>query len=161
MTGAVGLWKTVQDNWPDCAPDLTGPMRAGVAASLEHFDVRAAARAEEARIELNEGMAALFDEVDFVFTATNPDVAFQADGRLPTTFGGLEAPGINNGALTIPSNIYGNPAVSIPIGTSSDGSPVGLQVLAPHHDEQLLLDLALTVERERPWPLVAPAPSAG
>ena len=67
-------------------------MRAGVAASLEHFDVNAAARAEEARIELNEGMAALFDEVDFVFTATNPDVAFQADGRLPTAFGGLEAP---------------------------------------------------------------------
>ena len=119
----------------------------------------AAARAEEARIELNQGMAALFDEVDFVFTATNPDVAFQAAGRLPSTFGGREAPAINNGALTIPSNIYGNPAVSIPVGTSSDGLPVGLQVLAPHHHEQLLLDLALLVERERPWPLVAPGAS--
>ncbi len=159
VTGAVGLWQTVKDKWPDCAPDLTGPMRAGVEASLEHFDVTAAARAEEARIELNQGMAALFDEVDFVFTATNPDVAFQAAGRLPSTFGGREAPAINNGALTIPSNIYGNPAVSIPVGTSSDGLPVGLQVLAPHHHEQLLLDLALLVERERPWPLVAPGAS--
>ncbi len=156
VTGGVGLWSTVHDKWPECAADLTGPMRAGIEATLEHYDVKAAARAEQARIELNEGMAALFDEVDFVFCATNPDVAFGADGRLPTTFGGLEASPINNGALTIPSNIYGNPAVSIPIGTGSDGLPVGLQVLAPHHHEQLLLDLALQVERERPWPLVAP-----
>jgi hypothetical protein len=31
-----------------------------------------------------------------------------------------------------------------------------MQVLARHHEEALLLDLALLVERERPWPLVAP-----
>ena len=61
----------------------------------------------------------------------------------------------NNGALTIPSNIYGNPAISIPIGTSR-GLPIGMQVLAPHHREGWLLDLALIAERERPWPLVAP-----
>jgi aspartyl-tRNA(Asn)/glutamyl-tRNA(Gln) amidotransferase subunit A len=61
----------------------------------------------------------------------------------------------NQGALTIPSNIHGNPAVSIPAGTV-DGLPVGLQVLGRHHAEALLLDLALRAERERPWPLVAP-----
>ena len=155
VTGGVGLYRTVADRWPDCGPDLTGPMRAGVTAAIEHYDVAAAARAEDARVELNESMASLFDQVDLVFAATNPDVAFQADGRLPTTFGGLEAPGINNGLLTIPSNIYGNPAVSIPIGLSSDGLPVGLQVLAPHFGEQLLLDIGLAVERARPWPLVA------
>jgi len=155
VTGGVGLYRTVGDKWPECAAELTGPMRAGVAASVEHYDVKAAARAEDARIELNEAMATLFDEVDVVFAATNPDVAFEADGRLPTTFGGIEAPGINNGLLTIPSNIYGNPAVSIPIGTSSDGLPVGLQVLAPHFQEQVLLDIGLAVERARPWPLIA------
>ncbi|MFQ5558009.1 MAG: amidase family protein, partial [Acidimicrobiales bacterium] len=62
----------------------------------------------------------------------------------------------NNGALTAPANIYGNPAVSIPVGLASDGLPVGLQVLAPHHREDLLLDIALVWERERGWPLVAP-----
>jgi Asp-tRNA(Asn)/Glu-tRNA(Gln) amidotransferase A subunit family amidase len=35
--------------------------------------------------------------------------------------------------------------------------PVGLQVIGKHHHEQLLLDLARIAERERPWPLVAPA----
>jgi aspartyl-tRNA(Asn)/glutamyl-tRNA(Gln) amidotransferase subunit A len=62
---------------------------------------------------------------------------------------------INMGALTIISNIYGNPAASIPAGTV-DGLPVGMQVLARHHEDALLFDVALAAERERPWPLVAP-----
>jgi aspartyl-tRNA(Asn)/glutamyl-tRNA(Gln) amidotransferase subunit A len=61
---------------------------------------------------------------------------------------------VNMGALTIISNIYGNPAVSIPAGTV-DGLPVGMQVLGRHHADELLFDVALAVERERPWPLVA------
>lgn len=61
---------------------------------------------------------------------------------------------INMGALTIISNIYGNPAVSIPAGQIS-GLPVGMQVLGRHHADELLFDLALAVEREQPWPLVA------
>ena len=36
------------------------------------------------------------------------------------------------------------------------GLPVGLQVLGKHHEEPLLLELALIAERERPWPLTAP-----
>lgn len=59
------------------------------------------------------------------------------------------------GALTIISNLYGNPAVSIPAGTVG-GLPVGMQVLGRHHEDELLFDVALAVERERPWPLVAP-----
>jgi Asp-tRNA(Asn)/Glu-tRNA(Gln) amidotransferase A subunit family amidase len=66
---------------------------------------------------------------------------------------------VNMGALTIISNVYGNPAVSIPAGTVG-GLPVGMQVLAAHHRDALLFDVALSVERERPWPLVAPAVAA-
>ncbi|MCJ7439371.1 MAG: amidase [Acidimicrobiia bacterium] len=62
---------------------------------------------------------------------------------------------VNMGGLTIVSNIYGNPAISIPAGTL-DGLPVGMQVLTRHHADDLLFDVALAVERERPWPLVAP-----
>ena len=62
---------------------------------------------------------------------------------------------VNMGGLTIIANIYGNPAVSIPAGTV-DGLPVGLQVLAAHHRDDLLFDVALSVERNRPWPMVAP-----
>ena len=65
----------------------------------------------------------------------------------------------NNGALTIPATIYGNPAVSIPAGQVR-GLPVGLQVLAPHHREEWLLDCMLAFERARPWPLTAPGSPA-
>jgi aspartyl-tRNA(Asn)/glutamyl-tRNA(Gln) amidotransferase subunit A len=64
---------------------------------------------------------------------------------------------ISMGALTIISNIYGNPAVSIPAGTI-DGLPIGMQVLGRHHEDARLFDVALAVERNRPWPLVAPTP---
>jgi aspartyl-tRNA(Asn)/glutamyl-tRNA(Gln) amidotransferase subunit A len=66
---------------------------------------------------------------------------------------------VTMGALTIISNVYGNPAVSIPAGLV-DGLPVGMQVLGRHHQDALLFDVALAVERERPWPLVAPPVTA-
>jgi aspartyl-tRNA(Asn)/glutamyl-tRNA(Gln) amidotransferase subunit A len=62
---------------------------------------------------------------------------------------------MNNAALTAPSNLNGSPAMSIPAGLVDD-LPVGLQVLAAHHREQSLLDLALVAERDLGWPKVAP-----
>ena len=59
------------------------------------------------------------------------------------------------GALTMISNLYGNPAISIPSGFI-DRLPVGLQVLGRHHEDALLLDLALAVERNQPWLMTAP-----
>jgi aspartyl-tRNA(Asn)/glutamyl-tRNA(Gln) amidotransferase subunit A len=72
-----------------------------------------------------------------------------------TRVGGQKVGPENNGALTIPANIVGNPAISIPVAPV-DGLPVGLQVMGRHHEDALLLDLALQVERSCPWPLVAP-----
>jgi len=63
---------------------------------------------------------------------------------------------VTMGALTIISNVYGNPAVSIP-GGLVDGLPVGLQVLAPHHQDGMLLDVALRAESEIGWPRTAPS----
>jgi Asp-tRNA(Asn)/Glu-tRNA(Gln) amidotransferase A subunit family amidase len=63
---------------------------------------------------------------------------------------------VRMGALTIISNVYGNPAVSIPSGFVN-GLPVGMQVLTRHHADELLFDVALVAEREMPWPMVAGA----
>jgi len=89
-----------------------------------------------------------------VIAATNPDVACAADVTLNTKVGDLTVGAENNGALTIPANITGNPAITIPAGMV-DGLPVGLQVIGRHHADALLLDLALAMQRERPWPLLA------
>ncbi len=160
LTGAVGLRRALGDRWPQRAADLTGMMRRGLEVAAERLDLDALVAAENRRVECNEAMADLFDRADVVFAATNPHTAFDAEGRLPSVFGGRRATPGNNGALTIPANIYGNPAISVPAGTASDGLPVGLQILAPHHREDLLLELALVWERTRPWPLVAPGAPA-
>lgn len=156
LTGTVGVRRSLGERWPACAGELTGMMRRGLEVAEKRLGLDALVAAENRRIECNEAMAELFGQVDVIFAATNPDTAFDAEGRLPSVFGGKESTPGNNGALTIPANIYGNPAISVPAGTASDGLPVGLQILAPHHGESLLLDLASVWERTRPWPLVAP-----
>lgn len=156
LTGGIGLRKELGDRWPDCAADLTGMMRASVESAEKRIDLAAMVKAETRREELNIAMAAMFDEADIVLAATNPSTAFDAEGRLPSVFGGRESNPGNNGALTAPSNIYGNAAISLPAGTASDGLPVGLQVIGQHHTERLLLDIALLWERTKPWPLTAP-----
>ncbi|MGZ6885611.1 MAG: amidase [Acidimicrobiia bacterium] len=156
LSGLSEIVMLLEGKYPDCADDLTLEIGFGMKIAHDLYDIKARARIERQRIAMNEAMAAIFDEVDFVFASTNPDVAFGCEGPLPTTVDGANVGPGNNGALTIPSNIYGNPAMQIPAGLVR-GLPVGLQVLGQHHAEPLLLDLALIAERERPWPLVAPA----
>jgi len=158
ISGMLSIHAQLGELWPDCADVLTPEIRMGLTATMDRYGPEARARIEARRTALNERMAEIFNSstgVDLVLTASNPDVAFDAEGPLPSTFGGVRAGAGNNGKLTFPANLHGNPAISIPAGFV-DGLPVGLQVVSRHFTEQLLLEIALHVERNRPWPLVAP-----
>lgn len=158
ISGMISIAAELGDAWPGCADVLTPEMRAGLELAPQRYGIEARAKIERRRMELNHRMAEIFDPadgVDFVITASNPDVAFDAEGPLPASFGGIVAGAGNNGRLTFPANLHGNAAISIPAGTL-DRLPIGLQVVGRHFSEQALLDLALTMERSRPWPLVAP-----
>jgi aspartyl-tRNA(Asn)/glutamyl-tRNA(Gln) amidotransferase subunit A len=155
LSGLSEVLALLGDRYPDCEADLTLEIGFGLKVATDVYNLEARARIENRRTAMNEALADIFDQVDFVIAAANPDVAFAAEGPLPTTVGEQQVDLGNNGALTIPANVFGSPACSIPIGTNR-GLPVGLQVMGRHHEEPLLLDLVLVAERERPWPLVAP-----
>ncbi|MBU6201723.1 MAG: amidase [Acidobacteria bacterium] len=155
VSGMLEIRAQLGEAWPACAGDLTPEIRFGLEATEGAYGPEARARIEARRMELNERMAAIFSEVDFVVAASNPDVAFPAEGPLPSTFGGIEAGAGNNGRLTFPANLHGNPAISLPAGLL-DGLPIGLQINARHHHEPLLLELGVAMSRLMPWPLVAP-----
>lgn len=155
MANLCQLLRTLGDRWPACKDDLTTEIAFGLGIAEDHVNLATMAHVEEARTRANETMAAVFDEVDLLICATNPDVAFGAEVSLNQQVAGQAAGPENNGALTIPANISGNPAVSIPV-EPLDGLPVGMQVIGRHHADGVLLDVAAHVERERPWPLVAP-----
>ncbi len=63
----------------------------------------------------------------------------------------------NGDALTIPGSISGYPAISIPAGMLASGLPIGLQACARRHEDALLFELAIAMERERACPLAAPS----
>jgi aspartyl-tRNA(Asn)/glutamyl-tRNA(Gln) amidotransferase subunit A len=153
--GAAGLWADLKQFWPDCEPDLTFEI-AGSMRLLQEYRVWSEAAVQKFRMLMNEAMCDVFEQTDVLLCAVSPYEPFNAEGPMPREVAGEKVDPYNGGALTIPANISGFPAISIPAGLSPDGLPIGLQAYAPRHEDKLLLELALAMERTRPWPLVAP-----
>ncbi len=59
--------------------------------------------------------------------------------------------------FTYPFNISGQPAISLPLGWSGDGLPIGVQLVGHPYDEALLIALAAQIERAAPWASRYPA----
>ena len=156
ISGMISIAAELDEHWPECADILTPEIRMGLEFTAGRYGAEAREKIEQRRMQLNERMAEIFSQVDIVLAASNPDIAFAAEGPLPDTFGGQKAGAANNGRLTFPANLHGNPALSVPAGMV-DGLPVGLQIVGKHFQEQTLLELGLALERARPWPLVAPS----
>jgi amidase/aspartyl-tRNA(Asn)/glutamyl-tRNA(Gln) amidotransferase subunit A len=52
---------------------------------------------------------------------------------------------------TWPFNVTGQPAASVPAGFSSDGLPIGVQIVGRAADERTVISVAAQLERARPW----------
>lgn len=95
--------------------------------------------------------ARTFASVDAILTPTTPFVAPPAKGPFPSHIGGRALPPSSAGMFTIPFNLSWHPAANVRAGISVEGLPIGLQIVTPHHRDDLALGLARAFERERPW----------
>ena len=106
------------------------------------------------RYEIRELFRAFLEPYDVLVTPTLPVADLPAGANVPP---GYEDRNIVSWVYyTYPFNLTGNPALSVPAGTSDAGMPVGLQVVAKSHREPDLFRVAAAVERAQPWPLFPP-----
>ncbi len=99
------------------------------------------------RTRIIEGFAAAYRRCDVLLGPTAPTTAFALGSKLgdPLTM-------YLSDVCTIPSNLAGHPAVSVPFGTGEDGLPVGVQLLGPALAEGTLLRAAAVAEAAAPPP---------
>ena len=99
-------------------------------------------------------VCALFRRFDVLLSPTlgRPALALDHDPYEPITIAGESAGSIRGAWYPYlwPFNLSGHPAVSLPCGWSSDGLPIGLQIVGPWHADRRVLALAAHLERERP-----------
>jgi Asp-tRNA(Asn)/Glu-tRNA(Gln) amidotransferase A subunit family amidase len=98
-------------------------------------------------------LARAFAEVDVIAWPTVPAVAPPLEDphvRLPSGVQSADAVNPRGGGL---ANLTGTPAVSVPVGVSQEGLPIGLQLAAAWGGDALLLDAAEALERanRRRW----------
>jgi aspartyl-tRNA(Asn)/glutamyl-tRNA(Gln) amidotransferase subunit A len=160
-SGTLDLWLALEPGmWPDVADDLTRYSRS-VLQQTERYPVPKVAGAARRREQLVLDAARLFGEVDLVLTPTTAVPAFAAAGPPPDVIDGEVAQPVGASAtpFTMLANLCWNPAVSVPAGTTADGLPVGLQIMAARHRDELPLRLARVWEQAAPWPRHAPVRS--
>ena len=106
---------------------------------------------QQLRAQLNAGLETLFDEFDLLLTPTMPTEAFAAGWPPPSEIDGQPIPLLGAVAFTYPFNFSGHPAASVPAGLTPAGLPAGLQIVAPRHRDDLVLQAAHAFEKVRPW----------
>lgn len=101
---------------------------------------------------LRARMTDLFETYDLLLSPTACFPAFRY-GEFPGEISGIsEYPDQYwNGAFTLPINIIGHPAATVPAGFSSDGLPIGLQIVGRKYDEETVIGASAAFERARPW----------
>ena len=108
-------------------------------------------RAAVLRAELNEWCARTFERYDLVVTPTVPYDPPPARGPIPAETEGRRQITLSVASFTIPFNLSWHPAGTVRAGMSRAGFPVGMQLVAGRHRDDLVLAAARAFERERPW----------
>ncbi|CCG06663.1 Glutamyl-tRNA(Gln) amidotransferase subunit A [Pararhodospirillum photometricum DSM 122] len=99
-------------------------------------------KAQQVRALIAEDFKKAFEHVDLLLTPTTPTPAFGLNETIddPITM-------YLNDVFTVPTSLAGLPGLSLPVGLSAEGLPVGLQLIGRHFDEETVLNAGLVMEQ--------------
>jgi aspartyl-tRNA(Asn)/glutamyl-tRNA(Gln) amidotransferase subunit A len=98
------------------------------------------------RTLIKQDFEKVFEKVDVIATPTVPNTAFKIGEMIEDP---LQM--YLSDILTIPVNLSGLPAISVPCGFSSEDMPIGLQITGKHFDEENVLKTAYAYEQSTEW----------
>lgn len=99
-------------------------------------------KAQQVRTLIKNEFNKAFEKYDVLITPTAPNVAFDIGSK---TNNPLEM--YMEDLCTVPINVAGVPAISIPCGLSQNGMPIGMQIIGKHFDEETILNTAYSYEQ--------------
>jgi aspartyl-tRNA(Asn)/glutamyl-tRNA(Gln) amidotransferase subunit A len=103
-------------------------------------------KAQQVRTLIKMDFEKAFEDVDIIVTPTTPTPAFRIGEKISDP---LQM--YLNDIFTISVNLAGVPAISVPCGFSSEGLPIGLQIIGRHFDEETILRAAYNYEQQTEW----------
>jgi aspartyl-tRNA(Asn)/glutamyl-tRNA(Gln) amidotransferase subunit A len=98
-------------------------------------------KAQRVRTLIARDFAGAFERVDCILTPTAPSAAFAIGDKSDDPIAMYL-----NDVFTVPANLAGLPAISVPAGLSADGLPLGLQITGRAFDEETVLRVAEVLE---------------
>ena len=101
-------------------------------------------KSQRVRTMIRREMDEAFTKADVLLSPTAPTPAFYLDDKMDDP---LQM--YLSDICTIPVNIAGNAALSVPCGVTKEGLPVGVQLIGPAFREETLLNVAYAYEQER------------
>jgi len=109
--------------------------------SLEHYET-SYLQAQKVRHLIIKDFQQAFSKVDVILTPTTTGEAFAINKKLTP----LEM--YMNDVFTIPASLAGLPCISLPVGLSNNGLPLGLQIIGNNFDESMVLKVAKILESQ-------------
>lgn len=98
-------------------------------------------QAQRVRTVMIDQFADKYHDFDLLLSPTSPTTAFEIDAKTADPMMMYV-----NDVCTIPSNLTGHPAMSIPFGVGDDGLPIGVQIMAPMMGEETMFRAAAVLE---------------
>jgi amidase len=150
-----GLWMVGQqfanlDRLEEFGVNLKGNVKAGLKVTPLDF-----AASEQKRMELFLRFAKFFEQYDLLITPQSPVKQFPVEMNFPTLINGKKLDNYTDwiaGSFLI--TLMSLPGGAVPAGMTSDGLPVGIQVVGPRFEEPLILSAMKIVQQMHPigWP---------